>query len=447
MRLSCSLFKTSAIASFLAPLSLLWLSFGCYSVRLLKKTSPPPPQDFFSVVRFSDEHGVVVASASELSCTTLSPLRLQVKLHSGSQVYRPSFVIHADNKLHTEIDGLVLTPSPGLQPDYLQLRQTLCRAVTRRGHFFYGHADSELLRSLSAWLQVLSPPCLIKFRPVRGFHCELPVPAVRPERKTLERIKLRMVRAWQRQPYLLTRRLAIAVDLAQILSDGEAARLTRFCQVLRNSSVRELPLAFTSTRWQQSVCNTQDASLKHAALGLQLAVREITLFKHLFERASHRGNVAVRIAAPLSHRFWVLLTPTAATRATTVRHYQQVLATRDPHKSTPTCWHPFFSENMRLHHLAQAIGLHTGRCGTVLYPPLPATARNDLLGNYLVASITSETEFAISNGRTKFLRLPSGTYDYRISPLPNYYLPASRTAVAHGSMQWREQRHNHQVLR
>ena len=449
MKLSCLPFKTSATFSFSASLLLLLLSFGCYSVHLLQQPSTLPPQDFFPTVRFADQHGVVVAKVSELSCDTLSPLRLQVKLHGTSQTLTPSFVVHADNTLHPEIDGLVLTPPQGVRPDYLQLRQTLCRAVTRRGSFFYGTADNLLLSSLATWLQVLSPPCQITHQPVRGFHCELLAPASPPARKTLARIKRRMVSAWQRQPYLLTRRLAIAIALAQILTAGEAQRLTRFCHVLRHSFGRELPLIFTSVRWQQSVCKTQDAaaSLKHAALGLELAVREITLFQQFFERASHRGNVAVSIAAPLSHRFWVLLTPTAETRATTVRQYQQVLAARDPDNSAAHCWHPFFSENIRLHHLAQAIGLHAGYCGAVRYQPLPASASHDLFGHYLVASMTSETEFAISNGRTKFLILPSGTYDYRISPLPNYYLPASRPAVARGSMQWRKQRRNHQVLR
>ena len=449
MKLSCLPFKTSATFSFPASLLLLLLSFGCYSVHLLQKPSTLPRQDFFPTVRFADEHGVVVARAVELSCDTLSPLRLQVKLHGAPQAFMPSFVVHADNTLHTEIDGLVLTPPQGVRPDYLQLRQILCRAIARRGSFFYGTADNMLLSSLATWLQVLSPPCQITHQPARGFYCELLASASQPEKKTLERIKLRMVSAWQRQPYLLTRRLAIAIDLAQILTDGEAQRLTRFCRVLSDSFVRELPLIFISVRWQQSVCDTQDvaARLKHAALGLELAVQEITLFKQLFERASHRGNVAVRIAAPLSHRFWVLLTPTADTRATTVRQYQQVLAAREQNNAVPRCWHPFFSENIRLHNLAKAVGLHAGHCAAVRYPQLPAAASNDLFGDYLVASITSETEFAISNGRTKFLRLPSGTYDYRISHLPNYYLPTSRTEVARGSMQWRKQRLNHQVLR
>lgn len=447
MKLSCLPFKRLTFFSSSTSLLLLLLLCGCYSVHLLKKTSPPPQQDFFPAVTYIDEHGVDVASVSELSCDTLSPLRLQVKLHSTPHVFRPTFVVHANNTLHMEIDGLVITASQVVLPDYLQLRQTLCRAVARRGSLFYGTADDMLLATLSTWLQALSPPCQIKLRPAHGFYCELRAPAPQSERKMLELTKRRMIRTWQRHPYLLTRRLAIAIDLAQIIVEGKVQRLTRFCHVLRNSFVRELPLIFTSKRWQQRVCDTQEARFKHAALGLELAVREIMLFTQLFERVSHRGNVAVRIAAPLSHRFWVRLTPTADTRAATVQHYQQVLAAREQSRATQGCWHPFFSESIRLHNLAQAIGLHAGHCAAVHYPQLPATASNDFFGNYLVTSITSETEFAISNGRSKFLRLPPGTYDYRISPLPNYYLPAARAEVASGSMQWHKQRRNHQVLR
>ena len=451
MKLSCLPFKPSTLFSrFPVWLLLLLLPVGCYSVHLLNKQPVPLRQDYFPAVRLADQHGIVVASVAELSCDSLSPLRLQVKLQHSAQAFTPTFVVHTDNRLHTEIDGLVLTPPSEVRPNYQQLRQTLCHAIVRRGNLFYGTADDMLLNALTTWLQVLSPPCQIKLRPVHGFQCELLAPAAQPEEKPLQRIKRRMVRTWQRQPYLLTRRLAIAIDLAQILTAGQAQQLTRFCQVLQNSLVRELPLIFTSKRWQQSICNTteDDATrLTHATLGLELAVREITLFKQLFERASHRGNVAVRLSAPLSHRFWVRLTPTADTRATTVQHYQQVLARHQHHKNEQGCWHPFFSETTRLHNLAKDIGLHAGRCAAKQYPSSPTTANNDLLGNYLVASITSETEFAISNGRSKFLRLPSGTYDYRISHLPNYYLPASRAETASGSMQWRKQRRNHQVLR
>lgn len=430
MKLSCLPFKTSSAFSFPALLLLLWLSLACYRVHLLPQSPPSPRQNSFPTVRFADEHGVVVARAAELSCDTSSPLRLQVKLYGvPPRVLTPSFVVYADNTWHAEIDALVLTSAHDPRPAYLQLRQTLCRAITRRGRFFYGTADSKLLSSLASWLQVLSPPCHIKFRPTHGFHCELGAPTSQPERETLERIKRRMVGAWQRQPYLLTRRLAIAIDLADIVTDGKAQHLTRFCHILRNSFVRELPLSFTSTRWQRSVCDRRDAeaSLKHAALGLELAVREITLFKQLFERVSHRGNVAVRISAGErpGKRFWLELRPEKDVIAGVEQSYRAILKTRAP----VGCWHPLLIDSMPL---ARAIGL-VDSCGNY-----PSFVTDEQVADYFIDSITSERDFAISNGRTKFLRLPRGNYRYRISHMPNYYLPSSTTEVAHGNLQWRE---------
>ena len=435
MKLSCLPFKTSSIFNLTASLLLLSLSLSCYRVSLLPQPPMLPRQGSFPTVRFADEHGVVVARAAELSCDTLSPLRLQIKLYGLPQVLTPSFVVRADNTWHVEIDALVLTSAHDLRPDYLQLRRTLCRAIAPRGRLFYGTADRELLSTLASWLQVLSPPCHIKFRPTHGFHCELRAPASQPERETLARIKRRMVNTWQRQPYLLTRRLAVAIDLAHILTDGEAQHFTRFCHILRNSFVRELPLSFTSKRWQLSVCDTRDeeARLKHAALGLELAVREITLFKQLFERASHRGNVAVRISAGErpGKRFWLELMPEKDVISGVEQSYQTILETRAP----SGCWHPLLIDSMPL---ARAIGL-VDACGN--YPSFVTDAQ---VADYFIDSITSEMVFAISNGRTKFLRLPSGNYRYRISHMPNYYLPSSTTEVAHGNLQW--QKHSRPLI-
>ena len=447
MRRLCSLCNKSTFLSFFFVL-LPFLLFACYSMHLVNKTPPPPvKQDFFPTVKLIDEHGSVIATATPLSCRSTAPLRLQVDLHSTSLTFTPTFVVSANNAVHVEIDGLVVTPPSTLQADYLPLQQALCRAVTRHGRIFYSTADKQLLSALLAWLQLLSPPCKITHMPTQGFHCDLHGPEAQPQ--TLARIKRRMVSTWQRQPYLLMRRLALALDLANILAAGDTQRLVRFCHVLQRSYVRELPLVFTSQRWQQSVCpaDNSQASWQHAALGLAAAAREITLFKRLFERLSRRGNVAVRLDAPMQHRFWVLLKPTAATLAATAQQYQQVLAADTQDKPTSSCWHPFFAEDASLHALAQAIGLHQGHCATTHYPQAALTEHNQLLGDYLVAAITSETEFAISNGRAKFLRLPPGTYDYRISHLPNYYLPATPAEIASGSIQWRNKRRNHQVLR
>ena len=446
MKLSCLPCKRSTFFNF-PSFPLLLLLCSCYSLHVFRDLSPPVRQKSFAAVKFTDEHGVVIATATSLSCDSAAPLRLQVKLHREPHVFTPTLVISPDNVLHLEIDGLAIAATD--MPDHRQWQQRLCHAIARRGRFFYASADSRLLSAITAWLQMLSPPCQITYRPAHGYYCALLDHDSQPDVHTLARIKRRMVRRWQRQPYLLARRLAIALDLSQLIAARDVQRRTRFCHILRHSYPSEMPLIFASTRWQQSVCDVRDAALsfKHAAFGMEAAVQEIELFKQLFERASRRGNVALNLAAPLSHRFWVQLIPTAETRAATVLQYQRVLAARPRTMPTSQCWHPFFSETVRLHKLARAVGLHNGRCAATHYPTASPHDGHDLLGNYLVTTISSETEFVVSNGRTKFLRLPSGTYNYHISHLPNYYLPASPSEVAAGSLRWRDQHRNHQVLR
>ena len=439
MRWSCLLFKK---LTFPNPLLFALLS-SCYSMHIIKESAPPAPPDTFAKIRLIDRHGIVAAIVPTLSCHHLQPLRLQVKLHSAAPVFTPTLVIHPDDSRYIEIDGHVIRASP--QPIYMQLRQAMCHSITRRGHLFYAKADEPLLDILSEWLQLLSP-CQISYRSAQGFYCKLNNVAKRSQQRQLQQIKRRMVTRWQRQPYLLMRRLAITLDLARIVTAADFDQLPRFCHILQGSYPQELPLIFTSNRWQQSVCNAKDSSTS-AALGLELALREIKLFQQLFERASHRGNIALRISAPMQHRFWVMLTPTTTTLTTTMQQYQQLLAAQPPPAAATHHWHPFFAENTQLNNLARALGLHIGNAAMHFYPATRLHDTNNIFGNYLVTSITSETEFIVSNGRTKFLRLPSGDYDYRVAHLPNYYLPNTNAEVARGSLRWHNRYRNYQVIR
>jgi hypothetical protein len=58
--------------------------------------------------------------------------------------------------------------------------------------------------------------------------------------------------------------------------------------------------------------------------------------------------------------------------------------------------------------------------------------------NYLFASIASETEFPISNGRGKVLRLPVGNYSYVVKQnLQNFQPPPSNPdQVSRGEIAW-----------
>ena len=63
---------------------------------------------------------------------------------------------------------------------------------------------------------------------------------------------------------------------------------------------------------------------------------------------------------------------------------------------------------------------------------------------YLAESITSETEFVISNGRAKLLRLPIGTYTYELHGLPDdqnsWDNAAANGPKSVGTVQWNKGR-------
>ena len=401
------------------------LMFSCYSVMHLPPASSPVlPRTFWPRVQLLDGDGTVFAGIEALSCSPRASGELQVRIGSASHTFTITFKRARHSGWQVTDGDRVITRFDGMAELFFA---RLCRQVVRKRGVFVAQLRTEQLIELERWLSVVSPPCRFSYLTHRGFYCALKHRDLAVIVAGLKRIQRRVVDRWQRQPYLLVRRLNIALQLAQSLTANEP--LDTFCRLLQVSYSSELPLVFNDTKWRSGVCahTVIEEAITVAYNGLELAYQEIQLFTKLFERTSKMGNVAVRISADErpGKRFWLELIPETDVISGVERSYRAILDTHPP----SGCWHPLLTGTMSL---ARAIGL-VDSCGN--YPSFVA---NTQIASYFIDSIASEMAFAISNGRVKLLRLPKGNYRYRIAHTPNYYLPSSTTEVAYGNLQWQE---------
>jgi hypothetical protein len=168
----------------------------------------------------------------------------------------------------------------------------------------------------------------------------------------------------------------------------------------------------TSSRWQGTACHAKDANqaFRAAHLGLEKVVLELTFMSQLFEDTSIMGHLSL-------HRKDIQHAP------------EDVLVTLTPHPDVATsltdsakslwsddarlCWHPIYAESPRIMRLARQMAL------TAKYPDMTCEQKQEQNPDtYFAESITTETEFVVTNGHAKILRLPRGTYSYSVRPLP-----------------------------
>ena len=323
-----------------------------------------------------------------------------------------------------------------------KLAHEVCNAV--RTNSAEIAVDPSIIAETRSWLAQIAPDCEA-LTPIKkssssvnntasstgGWYCQLPQSDPVTARAELGRMQMIMIKRWSRQPYLLTRRLAIGLSLANAIesSDQDDRRLNTFCRVIQASLPIELPATLASKRWQAAVCG-QDLGRRVTAarFGLAKTVAEIAFMQQLFDRTSRLGLLTLRIpsAIPAGHEVLVTLVP-GSDVADNVAKQTHNLWQADSTASNKTpvsaeaprsCWHPVYSEDTGLLRLARQLAL-TGEA------PKVACEESDMVPNksfaperYFAESITSETEFIIPNARAKTLRLPIGRYTYKLRLMP-----------------------------
>jgi hypothetical protein len=342
------------------------------------------------------------------------------RLNFNSALGEHTAVINvSDTKVSAKIAGRQAFFSDGQIPPQ-ELLNEICTANNAGAATIVINLN-PMLQLAEKWLKNIAPDCSFELSKDGGFTCNIqtiePILAI----KELNDIKSTMIRHWSRQPYLLMRRLAVTSILAQAL-DAELAgdELNAFCAVLSFSENIELPLTFDNLNWRQVVCNKDNPQrLAAAQIGLTKALSEIEFMRQLFERTSKLGVLTVNVPrdkAP-TRDLWVSLQPKEDVSLSLVSG----ASSRDKddaeaNSAWKACWHPIYGDDENNLNIARHIDL----IGEAAQVSCDETSSNVTLGKhsspakYLAESITSETEFVITNGKSKILRLPAGTYVYLI---------------------------------
>lgn len=290
-------------------------------------------------------------------------------------------------------------------------------------------ANDSLVSDLQTLLTNIAPDCESFDFTLGSYRCELPITTPDKAKRELDELRTTMIRRWSRQPYVLARRLALGMQLAETLAaETSEQSLQTFCKIIKHSLPIELPATFASSRWQVAVC-TSDFEFEQrrnaAAFGLAKAVTEIEFLRQLFERTSKLGNLTLKLpehAVP-SGDIWVSLRPEPDVAERLAKEAAQLWLHKSPKNASKTtseqassCWHPLYAENDYLMLLAR----HLMLAGKSSHMECDSEKSEALaLERYVTDSITSETEFLMPNRQSRTLRLPIGSYHYELRGMPD----------------------------
>lgn len=395
------------------------------SIATVASSSAPTTAAGATLVSRADRRPLATLQGE--ACDPKNPLKFALSLTSifGSHALSATLTSDPIETVRAEVDGTLISfPAPANLA--ASLRASACAAPDAREL----PLESETTDRLRELVERIAPDCeRIDLGP-SGYECRLPVAEPEAARLELVGIQTSMIRRWSRQPYLLARRLAIGVTLAQTLQSTDPNKgLDTFCKLVTSSLPAELPAAIASKRWQQATCGADKAQRIDAALfGLAKTVNEIDVMRQLFERTSRLGHLQVKLPTTevANRNVLISLTPDADVAENLTRETARLYAPEPPAdasaEETPrACWHPLFSESPELFALARQLTIAGDgdqlSCQTSANVPASNPAFNPQ--KYFAESITSETEFIVTNGRAKTLRLPMGHYSYTIRVLPD----------------------------
>ena len=350
-------------------------------------------------------------------------------------------------------------------------------------------ASKEVVEVIGKWLAGFAPDCNATLQPesaeISGWRCQPTTPDISSTLFGLDRTRQTMISGWTRQPYLLARRLAIGINLAEavrdsLTQDDPRPALKNACSVIRRSLRPELPLVLDDPRIVDTFCGGMAKPEAARAMATAVASKiaaEVESLRYIFENTSKTGSLTVKIPTSDSSvsTFLVTLKPEEDVVIGLAKFTQAMLIQRqnaqfgglrlrasaevearpgfasdvaqDPGSVLGyACWQPFFDSSHQRLLIAQELGL-------VGNPNQPACVGREGPGSggiedvtwtpqrYVAESITSDTEFLVINGETKTLRLPAGTYSYTVqvlqqvpSSIEDSAMPAA--PIASGKIEW-----------
>ena len=319
-------------------------------------------------------------------------------------------------------------------------RETLaqiCSALAvERKQLVFDEKDS--FQSLESILTTFAPDCQPRLTPKGELFCEFRKIDTSVATNKIGRLHKKLINSWKRHPYLLARRIAIGRKLAiSLASSDQEKQVLRLCDMVKQSIPAELPIALRSQTWFQGVCLKQaEDPTTILQISLHDVLAEVENLIAELRSSSRLGTFSVRIPTDQSpsRDFWVSLKPMSISRA---KEEQLTIASRF------SCWHPLY-DSWQIHFIAKELGLlqepSHGSCRPMNLKNLEKIELASI--HYIKNSIASETEFAISNGRSKVLRLPTGDYSYTVqsySESETFY-PRSSPDKSSGVLNWKDRR-------
>jgi hypothetical protein len=419
----------------------------------------------------ADQPGFIGLLNSKVCDTPTAPQQswsIPLDTPTGTQLLNLSFKTinndHSTIKLNmNKRDFQLFSSLPN--KDTAQDIKTICQKHKQSKPKIFGGGE-KTRENIAHILQSFAPSCRFKKTSItaKGWLCQLPTSNSQTISRNLASIQKRMLRKWSRQPYLFTRKLSVTRKLAGILNNKnkQETKLKNFCNLINNSLQKELPLALGNQLWSQFVCspNVKQSRKRVLALahsGLNDAAHELKLLNRTVERTSRLGVLQIKIpksSAP-SRNLWVSLKPTFShsippekkprTKRKKGKKQEADLTVSSNKKLNVGCWHPIYSSNTSLWNLAFALDLLSpeDRSRCTISPKTGDKESYPSPEQWIAESITGESEFIVTNGNSKILRLPAGLYHYKIHGLPENaaeWEPLPTDNQSQGTLEWTSRR-------
>ena len=349
------------------------------------------------------------------------------------------------------------------------------------------YSSKEIIES---WLSAVAPDCIFKYE-TGNWKCEIENVDAEIVLKELDDIRRLAIKRWNRHPYLLARKIAITNQLAAIVekinsvkeeyfnpsmakkvelettfdielgkygkkvsdfAEEVKQKFSIFCNVIDNSDPKEIPIVMSKT-WKDKLCNpSTDNKTRYelAGIGVSKAFSEIHFLNSLMERTSNLGLFSVKFPRSQvnTNYFTVSLQPEESVARTIAEQSMAIVGRGLSSESSDVCacWNPMFQDS-KTFSIARSLDIvgQTQDVTCSLYQP-DKEQNIDYskdISSYLTDAVTSETEFLISNGSSKLLRLPPGSYKYTIKEF--YHEDQEETAdtkAVVGSITWSRRRPN-----
>ncbi len=341
---------------------------------------------------------------------------------------------------------------------FLSLDKNTFEFPSNKAPSFICRGEKAAYNFFTSLLEKTVPACQVSYNG-KNFICSIAHKSAEENLEHIKKIKLALLRQSKRVPYLLSRRLTLAENLAVILKQSRwEDGLEGFCGVMEASLAPEKPIILSSKQWRDGMCQrgTKQERYQTALIILTKCVEEIAFMHVLQDKVNLAGNLLVRVQTtmlPASGKVWVKLEPSSVTIANVLGAAQEVRGMQNPLLFVPkvyrrkgqskknssstqqiqsvtqqhlssvqqnprVCWFPGFSPKESLFKPGRSIRLWGHNDGS---PCVQDQNKVELesIAHYYIETISAETTFELSETNTKALSLPAGPYRYSVYEFPD----------------------------